>query len=431
MTVNKYRIMKEVSAKEFKQEVLNGAKVVIDFYSTECPPCEALASKFENLSELYGDEIKFIKIFRQENRELAESLKVNSSPTLLFYNNGELVGEKLTGGIKRSEIIRNLDALITKEKAAEIRSKIKPHISEYDTLILGGGPGGLTAGLYLCQAKVNTVLVDIMLPGGQISTTHKISNYPGFIEPQPGFMLAHYMSEQTKICGAKYKVAVDVTKVDLKNKSIVVDEFETIKAKKIILATGASPKYLNVPGEKELKGNGISYCATCDAKYFHDKEVIIIGGGNTAIEEADFISKFSRKVTIIHQFTELQANKEAQEKAFDNKKINFVFDTEPRGFEKNGNIIKVDVENIKTGKISVMETDGVFVFAGMKPNTDLFGNTLETDEYGYIKANEDMLTNIDGIYAVGDVRSKKYRQITTAVADGTIAAISVTKKIDS
>ena len=158
--------MKEVSAKEFKQEVLNGAKVVIDFYSTECPPCEALASKFENLSELYGDEIKFIKIFRQENRELAESLKVNSSPTLLFYNNGELVGEKLTGGIKRSEIIRNLDALITKEKAAEIRSKIKPHISEYDTLILGGGPGGLTAGLYLCQAKVNTVLVDIMLEQG-------------------------------------------------------------------------------------------------------------------------------------------------------------------------------------------------------------------------------------------------------------------------
>ena len=422
--------MKEITAKEFKNEVLNGGKVAVDFYSSECPPCEALAPKFENLSKLYGEEIKFIKIFRQENRDLAESLDVNGSPTVIFYDNGELVGDKLTGGIKRSELISNLNSLIPEEKATEIKKNIKHTVSEYDTLILGGGPGGLTAGLYLCQARVNTVLVDIMLPGGQISSTHKISNYPGFIEPQPGFMLAHYMSEQTKICGAKYKVAVDVTDLDLINKTIVVDEYETIKAKKIILATGASPRYLNVPGEKELKGNGISYCATCDAKYFHDKEVIIIGGGNTAIEEADFISKFASKITIVHQFDKLQANKEAQEKAFANPKINFVFDTEPRGFDKNGNQIRVATENIKTGEKSTLEAAGAFIFVGMKPNTDLFKDTLKTDDWGYIKANEDMLTNVDDVYVVGDVRSKKYRQITTAVADGTIAAISVTKELD-
>ncbi len=422
--------MKEITAKEFKKEVLNGGKVAVDFYSTECPPCEALAPKFENLAELYGDEIKFVKIFRQENRNLAESLDINGSPTVIFYDNGELVGDKLTGGIKRSELISNLNAMIPEEKVTEIVKKIKPTVSEYEALILGGGPGGLTAGLYLCQARINAVLVDIMLPGGQISSTHKISNYPGFIEPQPGYMLAHYMSEQTKICGAKYKVAVDVTNVDLVNKTIVVDEYETIKAKKIILATGASPRYLNVPGERELKGNGISYCATCDAKYFHDKEVIVIGGGNTAIEEADFISKFAGKITIIHQFDKLQANKEAQEKAFANPKINFVFDTEPRGFEKNGNRIRVATENLKTGKTKTIEADGAFVFVGMKPNTDLFANALETDEWGYIKANEDMLTSIEGVYAVGDLRSKKYRQITTAVADGTIAAISVTKELD-
>ncbi len=423
--------MKEVSAKEFKQEVLNGGKVAVDFYSTECPPCEALAPKFEILAELYGEEIKFVKIFRQENRDLAESLDVNGSPTVIFYNNGELVGEKLSGGIKRSELIRNLDAIIPEEKAAKIKAKIKPSVSEYDTLILGGGPGGLTAGLYLCQARINAVLVDTMLPGGQVSTTHKVSNYPGFIEPQPGFMLAHYMSEQTKICGAKYKVAVDVTSIDLLNKTVVVDEYETLKAKKIILATGASPRYLNVPGEKELKGNGISYCATCDAKYFHDKEVIVIGGGNTAIEEADFISKFASKITIVHQFDKLQANKEAQEKAFANPKINFVFETEPRGFEKNGNRVKVATENLKTGEKTTLEADGAFVFVGMKPNTDLFANDIETDEWGYVKTNEDMLTNLDGIYCVGDLRSKKYRQITTAVSDGTIAAISITKELDS
>lgn len=423
--------MKEISAQEFKQEVLNGGKVAVDFYSTECPPCEALAPKFDNLAELYGEEIKFVKIFRQENRDLAESLEINGSPTVIFYNNGELVGEKLTGGIKRSELIKNLDAIIPTDKAMEIKGKIKPTVSEYDTLILGGGPGGLTAGLYLCQARVNSVLVDTMLPGGQVSTTHKVSNYPGFIEPQPGFMLAHYMSEQTKICGAKYKVAVDVTSVDLKNKTIVVDEYETIQAKKIILATGASPRYLNVPGERELKGNGISYCATCDAKYFHDKEVIIIGGGNTAIEEADFISKFASKITIVHQFDQLQANKEAQEKAFANPKINFIFDTEPRGFEKNGNRVKVAMENLKTGEKETLEADGAFIFVGMKPNTDLFADAIETDEWGYVKTNEDMLTNVDGVYCVGDLRSKKYRQITTAVSDGTIAAISITKELDS
>ncbi|MBI9034545.1 MAG: FAD-dependent oxidoreductase [Bacteroidales bacterium] len=423
--------MKEITQKEFDQEVLNGGKVAVDFYSSDCPPCEALAPKFENLSTLYGEDIRFVKIFRQENRELAEKLGIKGSPTVIFYDNGKLVGEKLTGGIKRSELIQNLNAMLRPERVAEITRKIEPTVSEYDALILGGGPGGLTAGLYLCQARVKAVLVDIMLPGGQISSTHKISNYPGFIEPQPGFMLAHYMSEQTKICGAKYKVAVDVADVDLINKTIVVDEYETIHAKKIILATGASPKYLNVPGEKELKGNGISYCATCDAKYFVGKEVIIIGGGNTAIEEADFIAKFAGKVTIIHQFDKLQANKEAQEKAFANKKINFIFDTEPRGFEKDGDTIKVATENIKTGEKSTLVSDGVFIFVGMKPNTDLFADSVETDEWGYVKTNEDMLTTIDGVYAVGDLRSKKYRQITTAVADGTIAAISVTKELDS
>lgn len=422
--------MKEITAKEFKKEVLQGGKVALDFYSTECPPCEALAPKFDSLSELYGEDIKFLKIFRQDNRDLAQSLDVNGSPTVLFYDNGDLVGEKLTGGIKRSDLIENLNTLIPEERVDEIQNRIEKRVSEYDTLIIGGGPGGLTAGLYLCQAKINTVLVDTMLPGGQVSTTHKVSNYPGFVDPQPGFMLAHYMSEQTKLCGTKYKVAVDVTKVDLINKTVVVDEYETIKAKKIILATGASPRYLGVPGEKELKGNGISYCATCDAKYFHDKEVIIVGGGNSAIEEAEFISKFAESITIIHQFDHLQANKEAQEKAFANPKIRFIYDTEPRGFEKNGNRIRVSTENVKTGEKAIVEADGAFIFVGMKPNTDLIKDEIEKDQWGYLKTNEDMKTSIDGVYAVGDLRSKKYRQITTAVADGTIAAISATRELD-
>ncbi len=422
--------MKEITAAEFKDEVLKGGKVAVDFYSTECPPCEALAPKFDGMAELYGNDIKFVKIFRQGNRELAESLDVKGSPTVLFYDEGKLVGDKLAGGIKRSDMIRNLDALLPEPRVAEIKNSIQPVVSEYDVIILGGGPGGLTAGLYLCQARVNAVLVDIMLPGGQVSTTHKVSNYPGFVDPQPGYMLAHYMSEQTKVCGSTYKVAVDVTSVDLQNKTVVIDDFETIHAKKIILATGASPRYLNVPGERELKGNGISYCATCDAKYFHNKEAIVVGGGNSAIEEADFISKFADKVTIIHQFDKLQANKEAQEKAFANPKIEFVLETEPRAFVKNGNRVFVETENTKTGERKTLESDGAFIFVGMKPNTDLYQDALETDDWGYLKTDEDMQTNIEGVYAIGDIRSKKYRQITTAVADGTIAAIAITRELD-
>ena len=422
--------MKEITSSEFETEVLKGGKVVLDFYSTECPPCEAVAPKFEGLAALYGKDIKFVKMFRQQNKPLAEILGVRSSPTLLFFDNGVQSPVTLTGGIKRSDIIHQLDRMLTGERVQEIKKAIKPTVSEFDVLILGAGPGGLTAGLYLCQSKVNTVLIDIALPGGQVSTTHEVSNYPGFIDPQPGYMLSHNMSEQTKQCGTIYKVAVDVTKIDLERKEVVVDEFETVRAKKIILATGTSPNLMGVPGEKEMKGKGISYCATCDAKYYNDKEVVVIGGGNSAVEEADFISRFASKITMVHQFDALTANKQAQEKLFANPMISVLFSHEPRSFVRDGEKIITEVENLKTKTVSRLVSDGVFVFIGMKPNIDLFRDKLDLDKWGYIKTNEDMQTSMPGVYAVGDVISKKYRQITTAVADGTIAAIAIAKELN-
>ena len=422
--------MKEIVSTEFDKEVLSGGKVVLDFYSSECPPCEALAPKFEGLSKLYGNDIKFLKIFRQQNRELADKLSVKSSPTLIFFDNGKEAAQRLSGGIRRSDIITHLDSMITNEKVKAIKSQIKPVVSEYDVIILGAGPGGLTAGLYLCQAKINTVMVDIALPGGHVSTTHEVSNYPGFIEPQAGYMLSHNMSEQTKQCGTVYKVAVDVTRVDLAKKEVVIDEFETLKAKRIIIATGTSPNLTGAPGEKELKGKGISYCATCDAKYFVDKDVVVIGGGNSAVEESDFIARFAGKITMIHQFDKLTANKQAQEKLLANPKVNVLFKHEPRAFIKDGDKIITEVENLKTKQIIKIVSDGVFIFIGFQSNIKLFGDKLELDNWGYIKTDEDMRTNISGVYAVGDVISKKYRQITTAVADGTIAAIAIAKELD-
>ena len=423
--------MKEINSAEFENEVINGGKVVLDFYSTECPPCEALAPKFDAVGELFQEDVKFFKIFRQENRDLAEKLGVKSSPTVLYFEDGEEVGVRLTGGIKRKELFEGMKFLVGKEKVDAVKFSIKPEVSEYDVAILGGGPGGLTAGLYLCQARVNAVLIDVGLPGGAVSTTHQISNYPGFIDPQPGYMLSHYMSEQTKQCGTSYKVAVDVTRVDLDKKEILIDDYETIKAKKIIIATGTRPNLLGIPGEKELKGNGISYCATCDAKYFLDKHAFVIGGGNSAIEEADFISKFASKVTIIHQFDKLQANMQAQEKAFANDKIEFILEHEPRVFKKVGDKIIVEVEDLKSKELKELESDGAFIFIGMKANLEMFENKLDLDDWGYIITNEDKLTSKEGIYAVGDVASKKYRQITTAIADGTVAAISITRELDN
>ncbi|TVQ06496.1 MAG: thioredoxin-disulfide reductase [Bacteroidetes bacterium] len=425
-------MLTEIQQQDLEKELQAHENLVLDFYSTECPPCEALAPKLDSVAEFYGEDVRFVKIFRQGNREISDELGVKSSPTLIFYKNGIETGDRLMGGVKKSDIIKNLTALLPHEKAEEIRSKIKPVVTHTDVIVLGAGPGGMAAGIYLAQAKVDTMLIDQALPGGQVSTTHQVSNYPGFIEPQKGFMLSHYMAEQSKAAGVKFKVAVDVNKVDLVNKEVVIDGYETIKAKKIIISTGASPRYLNIDGEKEYYGQGISYCATCDAKYYHDKEVVIVGGGNTAVEESEFITRFASKITMIQQLPQLTANKSAQERCYADPKINVLLEHEPRGFYKNGSDkMLVKVQDLKGGELKDIETDGVFVFVGMKPNTDFVKDPIETDDWGYIKVDDEMRTSIPGVYAVGDVISKKYRQITTAVGDGTIASIACAKEIDS
>ena len=422
--------MKEINASEFEKEVLKGGKVVVDFYSTECPPCEALAPKFEAMAELYGEKIKFLKIFRQGNRELATELGVSSSPTLIFFEDGKQILDTISGGIKKSEIIERLDKMLPEDEVKKIKAKIKPSVSEYDVAILGGGPAGLTAGIYLGQAKIKTVLIDPALPGGYMGITHQVSNYPGYEQPQPGYMLAHYMSEQAKHTGIDFRVAVDITSVDLVKKEIVIDAFDTIKAKKIIIGTGTSPNTMNAPGENEYKGKGISYCATCDAKYFVDKDVTVIGGGNSAVEEALFITKFAKKVTMVHQFDKLTANQTAIEHLQANDKISVLYEHEPRKFEKRDGKMIATLENLKTKELVELEGDGVFVFIGFKANVSVLGNTIpELDNWGYIKTDEDRKTSLPDVFAVGDIISKKYRQITTAVADGTIAAMTISKEL--
>ncbi|MBI5486362.1 MAG: FAD-dependent oxidoreductase [Deltaproteobacteria bacterium] len=421
----------QIEADRFSETVLcSDRPVVVDFFSTECPPCEALAAKFEPLAETYGADVRFVKIFRQGNRALAERLGVTSSPTLLFYRDGLPVGDRLTGAVKRADLERNLQALLAPERAVELAGRVARKSTDCDVLIVGAGPAGLTAGIYAAQARLRTIAIDRALPGGNLALTHQVSNFPGFVEPQPGYALAHAMSEQARRAGVEFRSAADLTRVDLYAREVEVDGVETIRARKIVVATGSSPRPLGVGGEREYRGRGVSYCATCDAKYYPDKHVVVIGGGNSAIEESLFIARFAARITVVHQFDKLQANRVAQEAAFANPKIEFLFRHEPREFVARGNTVgEVVVEDLRTHERKRIACDGVFVFAGMQPNLEAFGGAFELDEWGYVRVQADMRTSVPDVFAAGDVRSKPFRQMTTAVSDGTIAAMAIAREL--
>lgn len=421
----------EINAEQFEVTVLKDHLAVVDFYSTECPPCETLATKFEPLSEIYGEDVKFYKIFRQGNREFAKSIGVSGSPSLLFFKDGKQVGPRLAGGILRSEIMRNLDINLSPERVEELHSNVRPVETKTDVVIFGGGPAGLTAGIYLAQAHIDTIIIDTSMPGGYVSTTHQVSNFPGFIEPINGYELSHRMSEQAKANGVKFRSAVEIDRIDIENKTVRVDGFETISARKMIIATGSKPRPLGVTGEAEYLGHGISYCATCDAKYYDNKDVIVIGGGNSAIEESLLIAKFARSVTIVHRSETLRANREAQAKTAGEPKISFLLNQEIGEIKKYDAFkMGVVVRDKKTGTEKELPTAGVFIFIGFIPNVEMFGDVLVTDQWGYIASDVEMRTNVPGVYSAGDVNSKRYRQITTAVSDGTIAAIGITKELE-
>lgn len=423
------RIM-HIDAARFDEVVLQGKKVVVDFYSDECPPCEALAPKFDSFADTYGDEIAFVKIFRQRNRELATRLGVSSSPTVLFFENGQEVGSRLGGAIKRSALLAQLDPWISAEKKAAVAAARKVRQTSCDVLILGAGPAGLTAAIYAAQAKKNVILVDRGMPGGQVSTTHQVANYPGFAEPIAGYMLAHHMHQQALNAGAQFRLGVDITQVDLENRFAEVDGEEVISARKIIVALGASYKAMGIPGEKEYAGRGISYCSTCDAKFYEGKDVIVIGGGDSALEEGVMITNYAHSVRIMHRRDAFRANAELQEKARRNPKIEFLLNRAPLEFRKTATGMMVVAENAQTHAVEHFEADGVFVFIGMNPNLATLPEGLRLDDSGYIAVDNLMRTSLPDVFAVGDIIAKPFRQISVAVAEGTIAAIQAAKELD-
>ena len=295
----------------------------------------------------------------------------------------------------------------------------------FDVMIIGAGAAGLTAGIYASRAKLSTLILNEGAVGGQMVFTEEIANYPG-VPATKGYMLANTMKQQAKSFGCKIKSNIKIARYHFegKVKTVELEDGRSFKAKSVILTPGGRPRSLNIPGEGQFKGKGISYCATCDGDFFTGKEVVVVGGGNSALEEAVELTKYATKVTIVHQFDHFQAFKHAVEEAEKNPKIEFVMESELRGFYGNGVLQKVEIEHLPTGNRNELGTDGTFIFVGYQPNTESLKDLVQLNDRNEIVVNTAMKTNIDGVFAAGDCINKKYRQVTTAVAEGTIAALS-------
>jgi thioredoxin reductase (NADPH) len=302
--------------------------------------------------------------------------------------------------------------------------------AEQDLIIVGGGPAGLTAALYAARAQAHPLVLIGEAVGGQAATTDEIENYPGFPDGVGGAALAQEMQSHAERFGAVVQFAF-ATGVDLHTYPFKVQtRTEEYTAKAIIITTGSSPRPLGVPGEDAFRGHGVSYCATCDGYFYKDKRVVVVGGGNSAVDEGLFLTRLAREVKIIHRRDRLRADPILQERAMANRKIQFVWDTVVEEILGDQEANGVRVRNVKTGEVSTIETDGVFVYIGHVPNTEMFEGQLELDDRGYIVTDRRQRTSVPGVFAAGDVQDPIFRQIVTAAGTGSAAAIEAVRFID-
>lgn len=305
----------------------------------------------------------------------------------------------------------------------------------FDVVILGGGPAGFSAAIYAARGAVSTAIVDVNMLGGQPSNYLELENYPGF-QLVGGYDLMEKFEEHADKFGVKKFPMQEIEKVDLAQKKIYTKEYE-FSAKSIIIATGAQPQKLGVLGEKEFVGRGVSYCAVCDGAFYKDKIVAVVGGGNSAIEEAIYLTKFAKKVYVIHRRDKLRADKIIQERAFKNQKIEFIWNSIVFEIQGENTVKSILLKDTQTDKTSKLDVDGIFPYIGISPNTELFSGQLNQDKYGFIITDTTMATSVDGVYAIGDVRNTPLRQVVTAASDGAIGAtyalryIEQTKEIEA
>ena len=303
---------------------------------------------------------------------------------------------------------------------------------DYDLIIIGGGPAGLTAGLYASRAKLNTLLLEKITPGGQILVTDWVENYPGFPEGISGADLVTKMADQAK----KFGMAIEsgeVISVDFSKpiKSVKLAD-KTLTCRAVIITSGASPKKLGIPGEDIFYGKGVSFCATCDGPFYKDRVVAAVGGGDTAVQESVYLTKFAKKVYLIHRRDQLRAEAILQDRAIKNDKIEIVWDSVVTDIIGGlTNVEKIKIKNVKSGDIKELMVDGCFIWVGIEPNTQFLGDAVKMNEWGFIEVDDHMATSVPGVFAAGDVRITPLRQVVTAVGDAAIAAFSAQHYIES
>ena len=404
-----------MNAESYRKFTQAKQPVMVEFSAPWCVYCRRLAPALESVAEEYQDTLVFGAVNIDDDPELAQSEKIEVVPTLLIYQNGQVLGS-IVAPESRAQLVAFIEETL---QHREQEANITEHI--YDMIVVGGGPGGYTAALYAARAGLDTVILEKLSAGGQMALTEQIDNYPGFEDGIDGFSLGEKMKRGTERFGVETKLA-EVLSLDL---SGTVKKAETsegpLLARTIVLATGAGPRELGIEGEQELIGKGVNYCAACDGMFYKNKTVVIAGGGNTAAADALILSRICKKVIVVHRRDTLRATKIYHEPLMKAENVEFRWDSEIIELLHDEKVIGIRLRNVKTGEETTLACDGVFVSIGRKPSSELVKDQVEVDPAGYIIADESTRTNIPGVFAVGDVRTKALRQVVTAVADGATA----------
>ena len=404
-----------MNAESYRKFTQAKQPVMVEFSAPWCVYCRRLAPALESVAEEYRDTLVFGAVNIDDDPELAQSEKIEVVPTLLIYQNGQVLGS-IVAPESRAQLVAFIEETL---QHREQEANITEHI--YDMIVVGGGPGGYTAALYAARAGLDTVILEKLSAGGQMALTEQIDNYPGFEDGIDGFSLGEKMKRGTERFGVETKLT-EVLSLDL---SGTVKKAETSEgplfARTIVLATGAGPRELGIESEQELIGKGVNYCAACDGMFYKNKTVVIAGGGNTAAADALILSRICKKVIVVHRRDTLRATKIYHEPLMKAENVEFRWDSEIIELLHDEKVIGIRLRNVKTGEETTLACDGVFVSIGRKPSSELVKDQVEVDPAGYIIADESTRTNIPGVFAVGDVRTKALRQVVTAVADGATA----------
>ena len=404
-----------MNAESYRKYTQAEQPVLVEFSAPWCVYCRRLAPALESVAEEYRDTLVFGAVNIDDEPELAQSEKIEVVPTLLIYQNGQVLGS-IVAPESRAQLVAFIEETL---QHREQEANVTKHI--YEMIVVGGGPGGYTAALYAARAGLDTVVLEKLSAGGQMALTEQIDNYPGFEDGIDGFSLGEKMKRGTERFGVETKLT-EVLSLDL---SGTVKKAETSEgplfARTIVVSTGAGPRELGIEDEQELIGKGVNYCAACDGMFYKNKTVVIAGGGNTAAADALILSRICKKVIVVHRRDTLRATKIYHEPLMKAENVEFRWDSEIIELLHDEKVIGIRLRNVKTGEETTLACDGVFVSIGRKPSSELVKDQVEVDPAGYIIADESTRTNIPGVFAVGDVRTKALRQVVTAVADGATA----------